>query len=215
MSEIITHPLEIKLAAEAGTFEGYGSIFSHIDRDGDVIAPGAFAASIKDRIPALLWQHNPKEPIGRFDEVREDPRGLFVRGRLSLKGRGEEAYSLLKMGAMNGLSIGFVAKEASRDTASGVRTIHKADLMEVSLVTFPANEAARVETIKGNTLPNTPRDFEGFLREAGFSRSNAKAITAKGFSVINSQREADADLLNHLPLELRQHTMKIHEILEI
>lgn len=191
--DIIDLPLEVKAGGMPGEFEGYGAVFGNIDRDGDVVTKGAFADSLKERLPALLWQHNPKEPIGRFDVVREDAKGLFVKGRLSQTGKGAEAYELLKMGALNGLSIGFVTKEAQRSSASGARQITRADLMEVSLVTFPANELARVQTVKQrkhalNSQTDSedpsihdPRSFERFLRENGFSRSRAKTITAKGF----------------------------------
>lgn len=188
---VINLPLEVKAGGLPGEFEGYGAVFGNTDRDGDVVAKGAFTDSLKTRLPALLWQHNAKEPIGRFDVVREDARGLFVKGRLAQSGRGAEAYELLKMGALNGLSIGFVTKEAMRNSAAGTRTIKRADLMEVSLVTFPANELARVQTVKQGTERmctsfetgdiNDPRTFERFLREQGFSRNRAKAITAKGF----------------------------------
>lgn len=192
--------LETKADAPEGTFEGYGAVFGNVDRDGDIVAKGAFTESLKARLPALLWQHNAKEPIGRFDVVREDEKGLFVKGRLSTEGRGREAYDLLKMGALDGLSIGFVTKEAQRSRASGTRTITKADLMEVSLVTFPANEMARVSGIKQRTecMQNEhiddPRTFERFLRENGFSRSRAKAITAKGFGVFRPSKQTEDNL---------------------
>ncbi|WP_286828761.1 MULTISPECIES: HK97 family phage prohead protease [Kordiimonas] len=188
--EMAAVPLEVKATDETGengTFEGYGAIFGNLDRDGDVVARGAFGESLKGRMPALLWQHNAKEPIGRFDVVREDARGLYVKGRLSMEGRGREAYELLKMGALDGLSIGFVTREASRDAASGTRTITRAELMEISLVTFPANELARVTGVKSQSagLPETPRDFERMLRSHGISRSRAKAITARGLAPLD------------------------------
>ncbi|PCI59453.1 MAG: HK97 family phage prohead protease [Kordiimonadales bacterium] len=225
--QILHLPLEIKTAetegSKPGTFEGYGSIFGNMDRDGDVVAKGAFAESLKGGMPALLWQHDQKQPIGRFDMVREDKHGLHVKGQLATNGKGKEAYELLKMGALNGLSIGFVTKEASRDPATGARTIMKADLMEISLVTFPANEMARVSSVKSYfkdtsamtetrmiddapLIDNAPlignaRAFERLLRENGFSRSRAKAITAKGFQC-NQSREYGvaeiADLIGEL-----------------
>lgn len=183
--ELTSFPLEVKADGEHGSFEGYGAIFGNLDRDGDVVARGAFTDSLKGRLPALLWQHNAKEPIGRFDVVREDAKGLYVKGRLSMQGRGREAYELLKMGALDGLSIGFVTREASRDARTGTRTITRADLMEISLVTFPANDLARISGVKqaysAPAAPDTPRGFERMLRDHGFSRSRAKAITAKGF----------------------------------
>lgn len=201
---VLDLPLEVKADGAPGSFEGYGAVFGNTDRDGDVVAKGAFADSLKGRMPALLWQHNPKEPIGRFDVVKEDAKGLYVKGRLSMSGKGKEAYDLLKLGALNGLSIGFVTKEALRNRATGTRTIKSAELMEISLVTFPANELARVQSVKqvqtmeGDVVPQpaadieTPRDFERMLRDAGFSRARAKAITAKGFR--GGTKQLDSDL---------------------
>lgn len=192
-------PLEIKADGETGTFEGYGAIFGNKDRDGDIVSPGAFRESLKKGLPALLWQHDQKQPVGRFEDVREDDKGLYVKGRLAQEGKGLEAYELLKMGALNGLSIGFVTKEASRDPATRTRTITEADLMEISLVTFPANELARVSSVKTAPLPrlyedqhvqtspfggapiHNARDFERMLRREGFSRREAKMITGHGF----------------------------------
>lgn len=180
-SETTERAFEIKAGETPGTFEGYGAVFGNKDQDGDIISPGAFSASLTARKPALLWQHDKKQPIGVFEEVREDERGLYVRGRLSMEGKGREAYDLLKLGALNGLSIGFVTREAGRDSVKGARIITKADLMEVSLVTFPANDLARVSAVKAMGDIEDPRSFERFLRDSGFSRNRAKAITAKGF----------------------------------
>ncbi len=217
---VIDLPLEVKAGGLPGEFEGYGAVFGNTDRDGDVVAKGAFADSLKARLPALLWQHNAKEPIGRFDAVREDERGLFVKGRLAQSGRGAEAYELLKMGALNGLSIGFVTKEAMRNSAAGTRTIKRADLMEVSLVTFPANELARVQTVKQRNAAmnltvdtdietgdiNDPRTFERFLREQGFSRNRAKAITAKGFKTGHNAKDQE---IHELMVNLLERKSKI------
>jgi len=226
-AEKLQIPLEVKAAegegAALGTFEGYGSVFGNRDRDGDIVASGAFKESLNAGLPALLWQHDQKSPIGRFDVVREDKRGLYVKGRLSMSGRGQEAYDLLKMGALNGLSIGFVTKEASRDAGSGARTIHKADLMEVSLVTFPANELARVEAVKSRKKefgqmetsefdgePGDIRTFERMLRENGFSRSRAKAITAKGFKAADFGADQSAQIAE-IVTGLKNRQLSIHQ----
>ncbi|UTW56174.1 HK97 family phage prohead protease [Kordiimonas sp. SCSIO 12610] len=211
--------LEVKAGGEPGMFEGYGAVFGNRDNDNDIVLKGAFADSLRARTPAMLWQHNMREPIGRFLDVREDEKGLYVRGKLSMKGRGAEAYELLSMGALDGLSIGFVTKEATRDAATGTRTIHKADLMEISLVTFPANEMARVESVKADAATHgdaamsgdaimDERAFERFLRASGFSRNRAKTITAKGFKAdMNAHKKGNmmpydeqdiADIVNDL-----------------
>ncbi|NVJ71391.1 MAG: HK97 family phage prohead protease [Alphaproteobacteria bacterium] len=210
---IMNLPLELKATgdagAEAGTFEGYGAIFGNLDRDGDVVSPGAFAESLKGRMPALLWQHNAKEPIGRFDVVREDAKGLFVRGRLSMEGRGREAYELLKMGALDGLSIGFVTKEASRNALSGTRTITKADLMEISLVTFPANDLARVSNVKAYGNGNVPETKDAFIRMLigyGFSNARAQAIADKGARDVFSTKQGVDEAVSYL-VDARQRLM--------
>lgn len=163
---------------ESGLIEGYGAVYHTEDRDGDIIAPGAFRDSLALRTPLMLWQHSAKEPIGVWEEVREDASGLYLKGRLAREGRGREAMELVKMGALTGLSVGFVTKDASRDPQTGVRTIHRAELYEVSLVTFPANEGARIASIKSAAQITTLRELEGALREAGASREAAKAACA-------------------------------------
>ncbi len=209
-SQTTIFPLELKQESEDGTFEGYGAIFGNVDRDGDIVERGAFDASLKKRTPALLWQHDQKQPIGRFEIVREDEKGLYVKARIAVKGDGERVHELLKMGALNGLSIGFVAKRASRSATTGVRTIHEADLMEVSLVTFPANEMARIENVKSRqqdtTMPHTPRSFETLLRDNGFSRTQAKAITAKGFKAAGFGASEETEIANMIR-EVKNRTL--------
>jgi len=149
-------PIEIKEVTADGTFTGYGAIFGNLDSDRDVITAGAFTKTLKKRAPAkvkLLWQHDPAQPIGVWDVMEEDKRGLKVQGQL-LIGQGvpkaDEAYALLKAGALDAMSIGFAIPPggADWDSAKGVRTITEVDLWEISLVTFPANQRARVTRVK-------------------------------------------------------------------
>lgn len=176
---------ELKGLSESGTFEGYGSVFSVVDSYDEIVAPGAFTESLaahqaKGTMPALLWQHRSGEPIGVFREMREDTRGLIVSGQLAMKtARGAEAFELLKMKAISGLSIGFVPREDSFDKATGIRTLKKVDLWETSLVTFPANDAARVHGVKNIEQIETIRDAERHLRETGMSRTEAVAFIAR------------------------------------
>jgi len=120
--------------------EGYASLFGVKDMAGDIVAPGAFARSLRDKPPGavkLLYQHDASEPIGLLSDVYEDARGLFIAGALNLETqRGEEAYALLLQGALTGLSIGFNVVSAQKQGAQG-RLITQIDLWEVSLVTFP------------------------------------------------------------------------------
>ncbi|MBL4801733.1 MAG: HK97 family phage prohead protease [Emcibacter sp.] len=136
---------------QIGHFEGYASVFNTVDRGNDLILPGAFTRSLRERGAGgvkFLWQHDPKEPMGILDELREDARGLYVRGRLILDvERAREAYRLLDAGALDGLSIGFHTLK-SKQRADGVRLLQEVDLWEISLVTFPMNELARISSFK-------------------------------------------------------------------
>ncbi|WP_045389156.1 HK97 family phage prohead protease [Falsirhodobacter sp. alg1] len=136
------------LEVRGGAIEGYASLFGQRDQGGDVVRPGAYGASLAalgDRRVKMLWQHDASEPIGVWDEVREDAAGLFVKGRiLPDVARGREAIALLDAGAIDGLSIGYRTVRAERD-AKG-RQLAELDLWEVSLVTFPMQVEARVQT---------------------------------------------------------------------
>lgn len=188
--------MDVQTIGEDGTIEGYASVFHIQDQGGDMVARGAFGKSLSVR-PAsqvrMLWQHDPAEPIGVWEKIEEDARGLFVRGRLLADvARGREVLSLLRAGAIDGLSIGFRTVRSQLDETSGIRTLLEVDLWEISIVTFPMNEAARVAGVK---QPLTLRDFETFLREAGgFSRAEAKRIAAHGFLPPTDQRDAEQDL---------------------
>ncbi len=181
MHDRLDVPFKIKAVSEDGLFSGYGSVFGVIDSYKEVVAPGAFAESLSQRTPALLWQHRSGEPIGVYSALREDQTGLYVEGKLALKtARGAEAYELLKMGAISGLSIGFVTRDDSYDRVTGIRTLKKVDLWEVSLVTFPANDAARVSGVKSIDTIESLADAEAFLREAGgLSRREATALVSR------------------------------------
>ena len=154
--EVRSFALQIKAAGDDGTVEGYGSVFGVRDNYDDVIAKGAFVQSLKDHkaagtMPAMLWQHDADKPIGVWTEMVEDEKGLRIKGQLAMETvKGKEAHALLKMGALNGLSIGFMSKEWAYDRDTEVRTLTAIDLWEVSLVTFPANEKARVTNVKAS-----------------------------------------------------------------
>jgi HK97 family phage prohead protease len=131
--------------AADGALEGYASLFDTPDDGLDEVAPGAFAASLAraDRRVRMLWQHDPTRPIGVWDALREDRRGLRVRGRLVMETRdGAEAAALLRAGAIDGLSIGYRVARSSR-LPSGGRRLLEIELWEISLVTFPMLVGAR------------------------------------------------------------------------
>lgn len=134
-----------------GRFEGYASLFGIADSAGDTMARGAFAASLKKRGAGgvkLLYQHVAAEPIGVWSELYEDALGLFVRGRvLTDLERGRDVLALMREGALDGLSVGFKTIRARTERRSGARVIHEADLWEVSVVTFPMLDGARVRRV--------------------------------------------------------------------
>jgi len=181
---------EIKEVTDSGKFTGYGSIFGELDFGGDIVAAGAFADSLAEtkkknrKIPAL-WQHKSSEPIGVYDDISEDSQGLWVEGRLLVNEvqKAKEAHALMREGAVTGLSIGYGTKEYSMNTDTWERTLIKVDLYEVSPVTFPMLDSARIDAVKNKIMAgNLPsmKEFEEFLRESGFSKTQATAIAGKG-----------------------------------
>lgn len=216
---------EVKLAdtAEDGTFSGYGAVFDNEDQGGDLIKKGAFRETIRDAKktgawPAMLLDHagryaynsttSDRMPIGIWTELREDDKGLYCEGKLAIEtGRAAEVYALLKMEprpALNGLSIGYRAKEFSYGTkpTEPPRTLKKVDLIEISLVTLPMNPLALVDAVKSaRDRFKTIREFETFLRdEGGFSHAAAREIAGHGFKSSEPRDEDDAmsDLLRTL-----------------
>ncbi len=138
------------ITVEGGTvISGYASLFGCVDQGGDVVSKGAYGHSLASGSTAgrrikMLWQHDPTQPIGVWDEVREDARGLWVKGRiLDSVAKGREAAALIAAGAIDGLSIGYRTVRAAKNE-SGQRVLTELDLWEVSLVTFPMLPSARV-----------------------------------------------------------------------
>lgn len=183
--------------ANIGKISGYGSVFGVLDSYDDIVENGSFSDSLGDYMPKMLLQHRWEDIGGVWKVAREDQKGLYLEGEINLDvQKAREYYSLIKQGAIDGLSIGYVTEDYERDQ-KGVRHIKKVKLMEVSIVTFPANVEAFIREVRSRSeieMPKTEREFENFLREAGYGRSQAKAIVAKGFKgYLNMQREADTD----------------------
>ncbi len=159
---------QLEIGADA-TISGYASLFDQTDQGGDVVQKGAYARSLARLREAgisvkLLWQHDPLQPIGVWDEVREDTRGLYVKGRLLTDTRrGHEAAVLIRAGAIDGLSIGYRTVKADRD-AGGRRLLAELELWEVSLVTFPMLSQARVGAKAEALTPPTSEDLAGVFR---------------------------------------------------
>lgn len=194
-------PLEVKALDDEGVFEGYGAVFANVDSVGDKVMPGAFAESLarhrrEGTTVKMLWNHDSHEPIGIWEDLAEDGKGLRVKGRFILDiARAREVHSLTKHKAIGGLSIGFVTVEDKVE--AGVRQLKRIDLWEVSPVTFPANDRARIDSVKSDQVgaalrtfairlrdgdPLPIKDFEGILREAGVPKSMATAIASQGYA---------------------------------
>lgn len=205
---------DIKLAppeSETMSFEGYGAVFGNVDAYGDVIEPGAFAAYLSDAQnekqawPAMLLQHGgwgmtaeDLMPAGVWTDLGEDGKGLKSAGTLADIPKSRDAYTLMKMQprpAIDGLSIGYYAREWSERSKPDEprRRIKRIDLVEISLVTFPANGKARIAGIK--SIGDTERDIEGWLmRDAGFSRREARIAINQGFKALIGTQDAAGEL---------------------
>jgi HK97 family phage prohead protease len=190
---------EIKAVNADGTVEGYGSVFGVKDSYADIIQKGAFVKSIDAHregksMPAMLWQHDAAQPIGIWTEMSEDANGLKLKGKLAMDTvKGSEAHALLKMGAINGLSIGFMTKQAAYDEKTEIRTLTEVELWEVSLVTFPANTQARVTQVKSADDLQTLKDAERILRDSGFSKQDALAFVSR-VKTLASRSDSDEDM---------------------
>lgn len=149
--------LSVRAVEPDGTFEGYASLFNRQDMGRDVVAPGAFAESLARRGARsikMLFQHDANQPIGVWDTIREDARGLYVTGRLIPEvTKAREVLAMMRAGAIDGLSIGFRALAGKRDRGSGVRRLARVDLWEISVVTFPMLPGACVTAVKGRPRP--------------------------------------------------------------
>lgn len=212
-----TVPFHVKAVEKTGEFSGYASVFDVVDWYRDVVKPGAFVKSLarwesEKAYPPVLWQHMSTQPIGPHTLMREDEKGLYVEGRLLVNEieKAREAHALLSAGVIRGMSIGYDVPDEGMtyDGKTNVWNLTEIDLWENSIVTFPANREAAVETVKSilgeGKLP-TLSDFEGFLREAGFSKSRAAAIASHGLKyLLRSESEPGADLAKGLQSVLEQ-----------
>jgi len=203
-----TIPFEIKADdgnSSIGTFSGYGSIFGNIDLGGDIVLAGAFTKSLmewqrKNALPSLFGFHKNDNPIGDWLEMREDEKGLFVRGQLWVKGEARieqaiVAHNMMKGTGPKGLSIGYrtIDYEIIEHAGGQVRQLKELDLLEVSVVGLAMNQAAMVEDVK--SLKNeegkivSKREAEKILRDAGLSKKQSKAFIAGGYDAISCDAE--------------------------
>lgn len=200
--EVKALALEVK-ADKEGRIEGYASRFNERDRGGDIVLPGAFSKCLAGgRRVKMLWQHDPNEPLGTWDEVAEDETGLHVRGRvLTQLAKGAEVLAMIEAGVIEGLSIGYRTVRAMK-SEDGARLLQELDIWEVSMVTFPMLESARIDAVKAAEM--TERDLERRLtRDAGFSRSVALALMGGGYDAVKAMRDAGGDGLSELAQHMR------------
>jgi HK97 family phage prohead protease len=207
-------PMKVKAVGDTGTIEGYASVFGVRDSYNEAVMPGAFSDSLarhkrEGTNPLMLWQHNPDAPIGVWGDLADDGKGLYASGQLLVKQdvpEADKAYSLVKAGAVRGMSIGYREVDVEPSEKGGPRKLLKLDLMEVSIVSFPALRAARVETVKNENWdklrdfmrslrdgePRPIKEFEDILRDADCPKAMATQIASVGYAkAIRSESEGN------------------------
>lgn len=188
--------VSLKMTGEAGTFEGYASVFGGVDSYGDTILNGAFSSTLRQNgLPKMFYGHDWSMPIGKWVSAKEDDKGLYVKGELTPGlSLASDVHAALKHGTLDGLSIGGFVKQGDYDTTENGRVIRKwSRLVEVSPVVFPADGNAKIdaESVKGADLIEaineieSVRDFESLLRDAaGLSKGAAVALVARARVVL-------------------------------
>jgi HK97 family phage prohead protease len=219
--QIRSFDYEVKAANDDGSFSGYGSVFGVVDSYKEVVAPGAFTESLadtraKNRSLPVLWQHKGAEPIGDWDmkSLIEDSYGLKGDGQLWLEEApyARIAHRGMKTRAITGLSIGYYVRDESYDQKTGIVTLKKLDLVEISIVTTPANDAARIDAIKAKLahggLPSLS-EFEHYLREAGFSKTQATVIAGRGLKHLLERSDSASDTASDVAQALAGFSLSI------
>lgn len=210
-------------AADSMEFSGYGAVFGNVDSYGDVIEKGAFSAYLADvqsgkqDWPAMLQQHggwaisaSDLKPVGVYSALSEDEIGLKTTGILAGTQDGTDLYTLMKMqprAAISGLSIGYYVRESAYGGKNDPydRLLKQIDLVEISIVTFPANGKARIGGVKSaNDL--TEREFEQLLRDVvGLGVKEAKTIISRGYKQMIAERDAGSDELKQLAAAIERN----------
>ena len=201
---------ELKATSE-GTFQGYASKFNGIDSYGDTILPGAYADVVSEtkKLPIFLNHDTSEVPLGFYSVVKEDDKGLYVEGQLTLSiEKARDVHEALKAGSLSGLSVGILLAHddyelKDKDDVWSGRTIkHVTGLREISVCTLPADDKARISAVKADKEVKTVRDLEETLRDAGLSKSNALAFISDAKAIFlgeksrrDSETEAEKELL--------------------
>jgi HK97 family phage prohead protease len=197
----LARPFTVKALDDQGTFEGHGAVFNVPHQTSsfrlpaewqDRILPGAFGATLAEHkrrgtLPVMLYMHERGNVIGAWREMEEDADGLRVKGQIEQTAKapsGATLYGLLKMGALNAMSIGFAPTKVALDEKKKIRDIQEVELGELSIVDIPGNGSARITDVKGANPALLKRKIEEALRDAGLSREEAKAFIADGFKAL-------------------------------
>ena len=192
--------IEFKSDGTGAHFSGFAAVFGNEDFGGDIIEQGAFSDSLKSitakgrKVP-ILWQHAYDEPVGYWEKLHETEDGLYGEGVLltDTDALAKRAAGLIKAGAVSGLSIGYRVIKDEHDRDRDIRVLKALDLHEVSIVTFPMNDDARIDAVKASHL--TAREMERILtQDAKLSRSVARSLMSDGFKSIQSMQDAGQDV---------------------
>lgn len=197
----LDRPFEVKADSikADGRFTGHASVFGELDSQRDIVVKGAFVNSLqrdyeqRGRKVPMLWQHDRRRPIGVYDTIKEDDIGLFVEGHINLDvQQGKEAHALMKQGALTGLSIGYRTINYEMNEDQSVRRLIELELWEVSPVTFPAGDSARISAVKSIEGLATMSEVEDYLRDAcGLSRKEAVTLVARIKATATQSDSAD------------------------
>lgn len=208
---------EVKQVSDEGIIEGYGNVFDVKDHALDITMKGAFTKSLQSiksngKTLPLLYQHKADEPIGVFTELSEDQHGLKVKAQINLDTqKGREVLSLIKQKAISGLSIGYRTIREEWDSKQKANLLHELEVHEISAVTFPCNEASRIDRVKSllehSCLPTQP-ELEKALKETGFTNSQAKMVVAK-------YRPNHKDITDFSQDELKAHISDCQDLLTV
>lgn len=211
-TKFLERPFEVKSVGADGTFTGHGSIFGELDSYRDIVMPGAFSRSLREdfeekrrKVP-MLWQHNSRQPIGVYTKIQEDNIGLYLEGQCNMKvQQGIECHALMEQGALTGLSIGYDTVRYEWDEKEITRKLFDVNLWEVSPVTFPAGDGARINSVKTIAAFTTLSECEDALRDAGFSSKEAATLIAriKATAHVSDSVDTDAQSVNRIKTMLK------------
>lgn len=194
--DLLNLPCEFKALGETGSFSGYAAVFGNVDLGGDVIERGAFKEMVKnsDGRVVMLWQHNPREPLGTA-KVEQDDKGLYFEGQLVMEDpMARRAHAHMKAKSVTGMSIGYDPLD-SEITTAGIRRLKELKLWEISPVTWGMNPLAGIDSVKTAQQVTNIREFEDFLRDVGkFSKSQAKLLASGGWKALPDQRDVGGDV---------------------